>query len=52
MDFKYMRIQGREQSWITKYPKGVFPGRTGQPRYDDHARGSCIIPQRRKKLDL
>lgn len=24
MSFKYMRIQGREQSWITKYPKGVF----------------------------
>ena len=21
---KYMRIQGREDSWITKYPKGVF----------------------------
>ncbi len=24
MQFKYMRIQGRETSWITKYPKGVF----------------------------
>ena len=24
MDFKYMRIQGRETSWITKYPKGIF----------------------------
>ena len=24
MDFKYMRIQGRENSWITKYPKGIF----------------------------
>ena len=23
-DCKYMRIQGREDSWITKYPKGVF----------------------------
>ena len=22
--YKYMRIQGREDSWITKYPKGVF----------------------------
>ena len=21
---KYMRIQGREDSWVTKYPKGVF----------------------------
>ena len=21
---RYMRIQGREDSWITKYPKGVF----------------------------
>ncbi len=21
---KYMRIQGREESWITKYPKGIF----------------------------
>lgn len=21
---KYMRIQGREDSWITKYPKGIF----------------------------
>ena len=21
---KYVRIQGREESWITKYPKGVF----------------------------
>ena len=24
MQFKYMRIQGREESWITKYPKGIF----------------------------
>ena len=24
MQFKYMRIQGREASWITKYPKGIF----------------------------
>lgn len=24
MQCKYMRIQGREQSWITKYPKGIF----------------------------
>ena len=24
MDFKYMRIQGRENSYITKYPKGIF----------------------------
>lgn len=24
MDFKYMRIQGRDTSWITKYPKGIF----------------------------
>ena len=24
MQFKYMRIQGRETSLITKYPKGVF----------------------------
>ena len=24
MKFKYMRIQGREESWITKYPKGIF----------------------------
>lgn len=22
--YKYMRIQGREESYITKYPKGVF----------------------------
>ena len=22
--FKYMRIQGREDSYITKYPKGIF----------------------------
>ncbi len=21
---KYMRIQGREESYITKYPKGIF----------------------------
>ena len=21
---RYMRIQGREESWITKYPKGIF----------------------------
>lgn len=24
MQYKYMRIQGREDSYITKYPKGVF----------------------------
>lgn len=24
MQFKYMRIQGRENSYITKYPKGIF----------------------------
>lgn len=24
MKCKYMRIQGRETSWITKYPKGIF----------------------------
>lgn len=24
MQFQYMRIQGRESSWITKYPKGIF----------------------------
>lgn len=24
MQLKYMRIQGREASWITKYPKGIF----------------------------
>ncbi len=24
MTCKYMRIQGREDSWITKYPKGIF----------------------------
>ena len=24
MNCKYMRIQGREDSWVTKYPKGVF----------------------------
>lgn len=24
MDFKYMRIQGREHSYVTKYPKGIF----------------------------
>ena len=24
MTAKYMRIQGREDSWITKYPKGIF----------------------------
>ena len=24
MMYKYMRIQGRENSYITKYPKGVF----------------------------
>ena len=23
-EYKYMRIQGREDSYITKYPKGVF----------------------------
>ncbi len=24
MDFKYMRIQGRELSYVTQYPKGIF----------------------------
>lgn len=24
MQYKYMRIQGREDSYVTKYPKGVF----------------------------
>lgn len=24
MNYKYMRIQGRDNSYITKYPKGVF----------------------------
>lgn len=24
MKYKYMRIQGREDSYVTKYPKGVF----------------------------
>ncbi len=24
MKCKYMRFQGREDSWITKYPKGIF----------------------------
>lgn len=24
MNFKYMRIQGRENSWVTGYPKGIF----------------------------
>lgn len=24
MRYKYMRIQGKETSWITKYPKGIF----------------------------
>lgn len=24
MEWKYMRIQGRENSWVTKYPKGIF----------------------------
>lgn len=24
MKYKYMRIQGRENSYITKYPKGIF----------------------------
>lgn len=24
MQYRYMRIQGREDSYITKYPKGVF----------------------------
>ena len=24
MDFKYMRIQGRELSYVTKRPKGIF----------------------------
>ena len=22
--YKYMRIQGRENSYVTKYPKGIF----------------------------
>ena len=24
MEFKYMRIQGRELSFVTQYPKGIF----------------------------
>ena len=24
MEYKYMRIQGRENSYITEYPKGIF----------------------------
>lgn len=24
MAYRYMRIQGREESYVTKYPKGVF----------------------------
>ena len=24
VEWKYMRIQGREDSWVTKYPKGIF----------------------------
>ena len=24
MQYKYMRIQDREDSWITKYPRGIF----------------------------
>ncbi len=24
MEFKYMRIQGRELSYVTNYPKGIF----------------------------
>ena len=24
MECKYLRIQGREDSWVTKYPKGIF----------------------------
>ncbi len=24
MEYRYMRIQGREDSYITKYPKGIF----------------------------
>ena len=24
MEYRYMRIQGRESSYITKYPKGIF----------------------------
>lgn len=24
MNCKYMRIQGRENSWVTDYPKGIF----------------------------
>lgn len=24
MEYKYMRIQGRENSYVTKYPKGIF----------------------------
>lgn len=23
-EMKYMRIQGRENSWVTKYPRGIF----------------------------
>ncbi len=24
LKYKYVRIQGREQAWVTKYPKGIF----------------------------
>ena len=24
MECRYIRIQGREDSWVTKYPKGIF----------------------------
>ena len=24
MDFKYVRLQGRENAYMTKYPKGIF----------------------------
>ena len=24
MEFKYVRIQGRELPYVTKYPKGIF----------------------------
>lgn len=24
MDFRYIRVQGREPSWVTQYPRGIF----------------------------
>lgn len=24
MECRYVRIQGRDDSWVTKYPKGIF----------------------------